>query len=112
MVVQSCFVYENTDVGAGRLVSKTTPGVFLQGLAVYSTKGELLRGPSLTTEVVLDVFGYASKQDIACVAFLGDTCVTLNLKKELEELHSVYYEPLAKVGGMDQSFMCIHCIKG
>ncbi|CAD7700586.1 unnamed protein product [Ostreobium quekettii] len=83
--------------GENGIVSAKSPGVFLQGLAVYSTKGQLLPGPSLPKDVLSSAFQYAVDNDVACVGFLGDTCVTLDMKEEVKTLHSVYYEPLAKV---------------
>lgn len=83
--------------GPSGLVHTSGPGVFLQGLATYGPDGELLEGSSLPWSVVQDCFQYSEKQNVALCAFLGDECVTTRMSPFLEELHFVYYEPLAQV---------------
>jgi len=79
-------------------VSENGPGIFLQGLAVYGPTGDLLPGGAcLPPDVVRGCFAYAAAAEVPCVAFLGDTCVTLQMAPELLELHTRYYEPLASV---------------
>jgi len=85
--------------GEGLVVSDSQPGVFLQGLAVYGSSGELLKSAELPPPVVVLCFEHAMENDIPVVAFLGDECVTLAMHPELEELHTTYYEPLPKVVG-------------
>ena len=53
--------------------------------------------PALAAPVVLLCFEHAYENDIPICAFLGDECVTIKMTPELEQLHSTYYEPLAKV---------------
>ncbi|KAL6759257.1 HAD-like domain-containing protein [Haematococcus lacustris] len=87
--------------GQHLLVSRQGPGVFLQGLAVHGSKGQLLTSAQLQPEVVAQVFRHVSATypdgSVSCVAFTGDDCVTLRMTQELQDLHSVYYEPLASV---------------
>jgi len=83
--------------GSGLVVSNEQPGVFLQGLAVYGSSGELLDSDSLPAGVVILLFEHAMENDISICAFLGDECVTTKMTPELEQLHYTYYEPLAKV---------------
>lgn len=75
------------------------PGLFLQGLASYGPDGAMLPGPSLGGDVVRECFEYSRDSGVACVAFLGDDCVTTRLDAYLEELHTRYFEPLAQVRG-------------
>lgn len=74
------------------------PGVFLQGLATYGPAGETLPGPTLPPQIVQLCFEYSAASGTACVAFLGDVCVSTKMDPFLKELHTVYYEPLAEVG--------------
>lgn len=83
--------------GPGLVVSTQGPGIFLQGLAVYGSSGDMLTGEGLGTEVVRQAFEFSATHGVPCCAFLGDDCATLDLAPELRELHSVYYEPLARV---------------
>ena len=83
--------------GRDGLVHEAGPGLFLQGLASYGPDGAMLPGPSLSTDVVRACFDYAAAEGIGCTAFLGDTCVTLQLDEYLEKLHTRYFEPLAQV---------------
>jgi hypothetical protein len=73
------------------------PGVFLQGLATYGPAGNLLPGPSLPADVVRLCFNFSRDTDVACVAFLGDTCVSTAMRPYVRELNTRYYEPLAEV---------------
>jgi hypothetical protein len=73
------------------------PGLYLQGLATYGPAGEALPGPSLQPDIVQLCFEYSETSSVACLAFLGDTCVSTSMDPCLEELHTRYYEPLAEV---------------
>lgn len=83
--------------GPGGLVFEGSPGIFLQGLATYGPSGSLLPGPSLDWDVVDAAFRFAEAEQISCCAFLGDTCATTFMTPYIEELHSVFYEPLSQV---------------
>jgi hypothetical protein len=82
--------------GANGLVYEGGPGLFLQGLVSYGPDGKLLEAPTLASDVVRRCFEYAEASNVGCTAFLGDECVTLKLDHHLRELHSRYFEPLAK----------------
>ena len=83
--------------GDGLLVSRSGPGVFLQGLAVHGHDGRQLSDATLPSPVVAAAFDWASAAGVSCVAFLGDECATLELTPDLVDLHTTYYEPLAAV---------------
>jgi hypothetical protein len=83
--------------GPGGVVHERGPGAFLQGLATYGPSGNLLPGPSLPPDVVRSCFDFSRDAEIACVAFLGDTCVSTAMRPYVRELHTRYYEPLAEV---------------
>ncbi|GBF97297.1 hypothetical protein Rsub_09988 [Raphidocelis subcapitata] len=83
--------------GEGLLVSRSGPGVFLQGLAVHGRDGSQLSDAALPRGVVASAFEWAAAAGVSCVAFLGDECATLALTPALVELHERYYEPLARV---------------
>ena len=84
-------------VGQHLLVSTSSPGIFLQGLAVHGPRGESLFSSHLTKEVVEEAFKWSLASGVSLAAFHGDTCSTLTMTRELQELHSIYYEPLATV---------------
>ena len=54
-------------------------------------------GSHLDPHVVEQAFRYSLEHRIPLSAFLGDTCSTLFMAPELQELHEVYYEPLSQV---------------
>mmetsp|Transcript_20617 Transcript_20617/g.62091 ORF Transcript_20617/g.62091 Transcript_20617/m.62091 type:complete len:408 (+) Transcript_20617:193-1416(+) len=83
--------------GKGGVVWEGGPGIFLQGLAVHALDGTPLPSPNLPPQVVRAAFEYATKHDVPLSAFLGDTCSTLKMHPELEELHYRYFEPLSDV---------------
>lgn len=81
----------------GLLVCQKGPGIFLQGLAVHGRDGSLLRTASMPGEAVRAAMTWARESRVPCCAFLGDECLTLEQGPELEQLHVLYYEPLARV---------------
>lgn len=83
--------------GPDGILHERGPGVFLQGLATYDPNGSLLPGPSLPADVVRSCFAFAEDHGVACVAFLGDTCVSTQMREYVRELHTRYYEPLADI---------------
>ncbi|BDA50944.1 probable endoribonuclease YbeY at N-terminal half [Coccomyxa sp. Obi] len=83
--------------GDGLVVSSKGPGLFLQGLAVHGKDGRLLPGKDLPPSIVRSAFQYSTDMRVPLCAFLGDTCVTLEMTDELQDLHHTYYEPLARV---------------
>ena len=85
--------------GPGLVVDSRGPGVFLQGLAVFGSRGEQLSDRHLDEAVVRAAFEYSLQQDVPLCGFLGDDCVTARMHPELERLNTVYYEPLARVAG-------------
>jgi hypothetical protein len=82
--------------GPDGLVHKGGPGLFVQGLIAYGPDGQLLVCPTLAPDVVRRCFEYAESSKVGCTAFLGDECVTMKLDRHLKELHTRYFEPLAK----------------
>lgn len=83
--------------GNGLVVGPNHPGIFLQGLAVHCYRGTVIAGGVLDREVVKQAFEFAQDSNVACVGFLGERCVTLQMRDEVEALHALYYEPLADV---------------
>jgi hypothetical protein len=58
-----------------------------QGLAVHGSSGQQLTDAALPRDVVSAAFSWAQGAGISCCAFLGDTCATLQLTPQLQELH-------------------------
>lgn len=83
--------------GDGLVVGMGTPGIFLQGLAVHGTGGQLIAGGELDPHVVRMAFEWAQSTGIAVCGFQGESCITTSMTPEVEELHYRYYEPLARV---------------
>lgn len=83
--------------GEGLLVSHKDPGVFLQGLMAYGPGGKFVTGGQLDVDIARRAFEFAEQHNVPICGFLGDTCMTIRMHPELEELHHRYYEPLAEV---------------
>jgi len=83
--------------GDNLVVSPRGPGIFLQGLAVYGLGGEALSGGQLAPEVVAAAWAFARERGASLCAFLGETCVTPAMTRDVRSLHDRYYEPLALV---------------
>jgi Cof subfamily protein (haloacid dehalogenase superfamily) len=83
--------------GVGGVVSRKSPGVFIQGLDVYGINGDPLYKAEMPTDVVREAFDliYGGGLDtrVALTAFCGDECATLSSHALLDELTSLYHEP-------------------
>ena len=83
--------------GAPGIIGASSPGIFLQGLAVYDCDGRLLPGPSLDSAIVVDAFLYSLEHNVPLVGFCGDTCITMRGHELIDELHNKYSEPKARL---------------
>jgi hypothetical protein len=54
---------------------------------VHGSSGQQLTDAALPRDVVSAAFSWAQGAGISCCAFLGDTCATLQLTPQLQELH-------------------------
>ena len=85
------------------VVSPTSPGVFLQGLAAYGRGGvRLPAGPggahaALPPAILAAALRWSVAARVPCVAFTGDACLAPFASPEVEGLHSTYHEPRAAI---------------
>ncbi|KAL9227279.1 hypothetical protein vseg_002987 [Gypsophila vaccaria] len=84
-------------VGLDGILSESSPGVFLQGLLVYGLQGREIFRKSLDPNFCREVLLYSRENQIPCVAFCSDRCLTLFDHSRVDSLHHVYREPKAKV---------------
>eukprot|EP00246_Nothoceros_aenigmaticus_P011025 TRINITY_DN2829_c0_g2_i1.p1 TRINITY_DN2829_c0_g2~~TRINITY_DN2829_c0_g2_i1.p1 ORF type:complete len:221 (-),score=32.41 TRINITY_DN2829_c0_g2_i1:181-843(-) len=82
---------------SGGAISLVSPGVFLQGLLVYGREGCLVHKKLLTSDICSEAFKFSLEHGTPLVGFAGDQCVTLREHPMIDLLHTVYYEPKAKV---------------
>jgi len=78
------------------LVGLHTPGVFLQGLAVYGADGVLVASQRLPPPVLAAGLQLSAASGVAVAAFSGDACFSVGRSARLEELHTRFYEPLCE----------------
>lgn len=83
--------------GEGGVVSKFSPGVFLQGLLVYGKQGLELYNRNLDPDICKEAFLYSLEHQFPLVGFSQDRIVTLFDHPLIDALHTVYYEPKAEV---------------
>ena len=90
--------------GPDGIVSRESPGVFLQGLDVYGRGGEALYKAEMPSDVVEELFAEvygvgrgadANAAATALTAFFGDECATLAAHPLLDELARKYHEPVS-----------------
>ena len=93
--------------GPDGIVSRQSPGVFLQGLDVYGRGGEALYKAEMPSDVVSDLFAevYGTRAEgvsrgttatnLALTAFCGDECATLAAHPLLDQLARKYHEPVS-----------------
>ena len=85
--------------GDDGVVSRKSPGVFIQGLDVYGRDGDPIYKAEMPHDVVREAFGLVYGTDrgpatkVALTAFCGDECATLASHPLLDELSSLYHEP-------------------
>ena len=83
--------------GDGGVVSRKSPGVFIQGLDVYGRDGDPIYKAEMPHDVVREAFGLVYGRGlntkVALTAFCGDECATLSSHPLLDELSSLYHEP-------------------
>ncbi|KAL5558625.1 hypothetical protein UlMin_034836 [Ulmus minor] len=83
--------------GKGGIVSKDSPGVFVQGLLVYGRQGrEIYRG-NLDPDVCKEACIYSWENKIPIIAFSEDRCLTLFDHPMVNSLHTIYHEPKAEI---------------
>uniref|UniRef100_A0A7C8ZSN8 Sugar-phosphatase n=1 Tax=Opuntia streptacantha TaxID=393608 RepID=A0A7C8ZSN8_OPUST len=84
-------------IGRDGVLSKSSPGVFIQGLLVYGRNGQEIFRRNLDPDFYREAFLYSLKHDIPLVAYCGDRCLTLFDHPLVEAVHSVYCEPKAEI---------------
>ena len=87
----------DSDQNENLVLGPRTPGIFLQGLAVYDMHGHLMPGRTLDMGLVFDAFLYSIENNIPLVGFCGDTTITMRDHPLIQELHEKYSEPKARV---------------
>lgn len=83
--------------GEDGVVSKFSPGVFLQGLLVYGKRGLEIYNRNLDPDICKEAFLYSLEHRVPLVGFSQDRIVTLFDHPLIDALHTVYFEPKAEV---------------
>ncbi|KAK9273734.1 hypothetical protein L1049_018544 [Liquidambar formosana] len=84
---------------AGRdgIVSEFSPGVFLQGLLVYSRQGREIFRRNLDPNVCREACLYSLEHKVPLIAFSEDRCLTLFEHPLVDSVHTVYHEPKGEI---------------
>ena len=81
-----------------RIVSESSPGIFLNGGASYGENGVPLIDDALPVECVRKAFEQKYDEEFALTAFTSDDrCVALRSSPFLDELHERYHEPKCEI---------------
>lgn len=83
--------------GEGGVISKFSPGVFLQGLLVYGKQGLEIYNRNLDPDICKEAFLYSLEHQVPLLGFSQDRTVTLFDHPSIDALHTVYFEPKAEV---------------
>lgn len=75
-----------------------TPGVFLQGLLVYSHDGRLLHGRSMEADVALDAIRFAREHGLTLTAYCGERILCESTDRHTDRL-LFYKEPAPEAVG-------------
>ena len=81
-----------------RIVSESSPGIFLNGGASYGENGVSLIDDALPVECVRKAFEQKYDEEFALTAFTSDDrCLALRSSPFLDELHERYHEPKCEI---------------
>ena len=81
-----------------RIVSESSPGIFLNGGASYGENGVPLIDDALPVECVRKAFEQKYDEEFALTAFTSDDrCLALRSSPFLDELHERYHEPKCEI---------------
>ncbi|CAM9538817.1 unnamed protein product, partial [Hapterophycus canaliculatus] len=81
------------------LKAKNTPGVFTQGLVVYSGSGdEVLYERLLDVETVSQVAKFCEEEGVSLIAYSGDDIVCSTKDAQTDKI-ALYYEPMPSAVG-------------
>ncbi|XVE70981.1 hypothetical protein DITRI_Ditri10aG0113600 [Diplodiscus trichospermus] len=83
--------------GKEGIISEHSPGVFLQGLLVYSISGREIFRRNLDPNVCREAGHYSLEHKVPLIAFCEDRCLTLFDHPLVDTLHTVYHEPKAEI---------------
>lgn len=79
----------------------TTPGIFSQGLAIYTAAGSVTHQETLDPVVARQVITFAEDRGFNVVAYAGTRILTRSLFPYAEKLHTQYHEPMPEgIGGL------------
>ncbi|ESR63975.1 hypothetical protein CICLE_v10010169mg, partial [Citrus x clementina] len=81
-------------VGRDGIISEFAPGVFIQGLLVYSRQGREIFRRNLDRDFCRE---YSWENKVPLITFSGDHCLTLFDHPLVDSLHITYHEPKAEI---------------
>ncbi len=77
----------------------TTPGVYLQGTAIYNSDGSLRHQQTLEPRIARQVITFAEDRDYNVAIYSGTRILVRALNQRIEELTTHYHEPLPEAVG-------------
>ncbi|XP_024048044.1 endoribonuclease YBEY, chloroplastic [Citrus clementina] len=84
-------------VGRDGIISEFAPGVFIQGLLVYSRQGREIFRRNLDRDFCREAYQYSWENKVPLITFSGDHCLTLFDHPLVDSLHITYHEPKAEI---------------
>ncbi|MFW5692185.1 MAG: HAD family hydrolase [Chloroflexota bacterium] len=82
-----------------------TPGIYLQGLAIYKADGTVSHQKTLDPALARQVITFAEDRGFDVVAFAGDRLLARNVTAYIERLHTDFAEPQAEGVGPLQNLL-------
>ena len=83
----------------------TTPGIYLQGLAVYKPDGTAVFQKALDPGISRQVVTFAEDRGFSMVAYSGARLLAKTLTPEVEQLATKYHEPMPEAIGPLQNIL-------
>jgi Cof subfamily protein (haloacid dehalogenase superfamily) len=83
----------------------TTPGIYLQGLAIYQADGSISFQKTLEPEIARQVITFAEDRGYKLVAYSGNRILVREEHKRGKELAEIYGEPMPEAVGPLQNLL-------
>lgn len=83
----------------------TTPGIFLQGLAIYQPDGNITYQKTLEPEVARQVITFAEDRGYAIAAYSGSRILVRHAESWFNKLATDYHEPMPEAVGALQNIL-------
>jgi Cof subfamily protein (haloacid dehalogenase superfamily) len=106
--IQVVLATGKTFISGQRVIERlglTTPGIYLQGLAIYNSDGSVRHQQKLDPEVARQVLTYAEERGYKMAAYSGQRILVRTITQDILTLNEQYHEPKPEAVGPLQNIL-------